>query len=172
VALDATAGNGHDTLFLARSVGPEGEVHALDVQAPAITATHKRLEAAGVANRVRLHQVGHEALPDPIPAAERGRLRAVMFNLGYLPAGDKTLITRGTTTLPALAAAGALLAPGGRLTVVAYPGHPGGAEETEAVVGWVRDGLPQALRCREMDAPEATGRAPRLAVLERVPASV
>jgi len=64
VALDATAGNGHDTLFLARSVGPEGTVHALDVQAAAITATRKRLEAAGVANRVRLHQLGHQALPD------------------------------------------------------------------------------------------------------------
>ena len=171
VALDATAGNGHDTLFLARSVGPEGTVHALDVQAAAITATRKRLEAAGVANRVRLHQLGHQALPDPIPAAERGRLRAVMFNLGYLPAGDKSVITREATTLTALAAAGELLVPGGRLTVVAYPGHPGGSGETEAVVGWVRESLPQALRCREMDPPEATGRSPRLTVLERIPAS-
>ena len=36
LAVDATAGNGHDTVFLAQAVGETGKVFAIDVQAAAI----------------------------------------------------------------------------------------------------------------------------------------
>lgn len=135
--VDATAGNGHDTLFLARLVGPAGRVLAFDVQAEALEATRARLEAAGIGPATcTLVQAGHEKLADHLPGDWRGRLEAVVFNLGYLPGGDKTRITRAETTLAALAVASAELAPGGLLTIAVYPGHEGGREEQRAVSTW------------------------------------
>ena len=169
-AVDATAGNGHDALFLAQTVGPEGRVFAFDIQSAAATATRRRLAEAGVAERVEVGVRGHEHLSAALPPTAQGRVRGVMFNLGYLPGGDKSLITRPETTLTALQAAAAVLEPGGRLTVVAYPGHAGGGEETAAVAHWAQEALPGGFRCQGWDDPDPRGKAPRLFVLERVEA--
>ncbi len=142
IAVDATAGNGHDTLFLAHRVGSAGRVYAFDVQDTALRETGRRLSWAGVAERVRLVAAGHEVMGEQIAAGDRGRVGAVMFNLGYLPGGDKTRTTEAATTLTALGAALGLLAPGGVATVVCYPGHPAGGVEAEAVVDFCR-GLDQ-----------------------------
>lgn len=142
-AVDATVGNGHDTVALARAVGPEGRVLGLDVQAEAIAATRDRLAAEGLGGRVELVRAGHETMTQHVPEAQHGRVGAVMFNLGYLPGGDASLTTSPQTTLPALDAAVRLLRPGGVVTAVLYPGHAGGAEEAAAVEDWAAD-LPQA----------------------------
>lgn len=61
--IDATAGNGHDTEFLARAVGEAGEVLAIDLQPAALEATLKRLgEDPGLARRVRVIQGDHAHL--------------------------------------------------------------------------------------------------------------
>jgi len=133
VAVDATAGNGHDTLFLAREVGPEGHVFAFDIQPQALEETRKRLEEAGAESRVTLLHAGHEEMEARLPREVHGRLAAVMFNLGYLPGSDKQVVTAPTTTLQALEQAARLLAPGGLLSILAYRGHPGGQEEADAV---------------------------------------
>lgn len=139
LAVDATVGNGHDTLVLADAVGPAGTVVGFDVQAEALHATRDRLQAAGVADRVRLVQAGHETLLDHLPDGARGAVQAVTFNLGYLPgAADKSVITRPDTTLAALYAATDVLGPGGMITLVLYTGHPGGAEEADAVRAWAK----------------------------------
>ncbi len=135
-AVDATAGNGHDTLFLAHLVGSAGRVFAFDVQAEAIASTRQRLLAAGVAERCTLIHDGHQNLAQQLPAEARGKLAAVMFNLGWLPGHDKTCITRTDTTLEAVAHALEWLRPGGLLTIVVYPGHDGGEVESEAVAAW------------------------------------
>lgn len=141
-AVDATAGNGHDTSFLADAVGDDGRVWAFDVQAEAIRSTRRRLGARGLAGRVTLLHAGHETMRNALPSEADGRLQAVTFNLGYLPGGDKTRTTASETSLAALRAAASLLAAGGVLAVVCYTGHPGGAEETEAVRQWA-EALPQ-----------------------------
>lgn len=133
LAVDATAGNGHDTVFLAERVGPTGRVLAFDIQAAAIEATRARLAAAGLAERVGLVLGSHGDLAQHVAP---GGVAAVMFNLGYFPGGDHAVITRTADTLRALGAAVAALRPGGILTVVCYPGHPGGEEESAAVVDW------------------------------------
>ena len=138
IAVDATAGNGHDTLFLAERVGPAGQVYAFDIQAQALERTRRRLEAVSLAGRVKLIQLGHEHLCAALPKGIRGSVTAVMFNLGYLPGGDTECVTRIDTTLAALDQAVACLRAGGILTVVAYPGHPGGGTETAAVREWLR----------------------------------
>ncbi len=137
-AVDATVGNGHDTLFLARCVGPGGRVEGFDIQPEAIAAARSR--TAGLP-QVRLHCRGHEHMGE----IAAGPVEAVLFNLGYLPSGDKRVITRSDTTLAALDAALGLLSPSGLLSVVVYPGHPGGGEESDAVEAWFR-GRARSLR--------------------------
>lgn len=132
-AVDATAGNGHDTRVLAERVGPAGRVLAFDIQPEAIEATRARLAAAGLSDRVELVLGSHGGLAARVAP---GGVAAVMFNLGYFPGGDHGVITRPAETLRGLAAARSVLRPGGILTVVCYPGHTGGAEEAEAVVAW------------------------------------
>lgn len=128
--VDATVGNGHDTAFLAGLVGPTGRVFGFDIQPAALAATAARL---GTPANVTLIEAGHEQLGTHLPADVIGRVAAVMFNLGYLPGGDKRIITRSETTLAALEAALAIIAPGSLVTAVVYPGHPGGREEADAV---------------------------------------
>jgi predicted methyltransferase len=132
VAIDATAGNGHDTLFLAKSVGPAGWVYAFDVQPEAILQTQKRLESAGCEN-VRVLLRDHAEMADAVPLEHHGQIAAVTFNLGYLPGSDKTLRTEPESTCRAIAAALALLREGGVLSVLAYTGHAGGLAEADAV---------------------------------------
>ncbi|MDD4913465.1 MAG: class I SAM-dependent methyltransferase [Methylococcales bacterium] len=168
VAIDATVGNGHDTLFLAGCVGEQGRVFGFDIQARAVASTRQRLLAEGVAQRVSLFHCSHALMTECLPAEAGGRVGAAMFNLGYLPGGDKTLVTHAGATLAALDAAGGLLAAGGVMTVLAYPGHIGGAAEAGAVADWCRE---QALRRRfaveliESAYPQPA--APRLFVIRK-----
>lgn len=143
VAVDATVGNGHDTLVLAQTVGAAGQVYGFDVQAEAIRQTRSRLVSTGVDAQVDLLQAGHEAMCRHIPSRSHGEVGAVMFNLGYLPGSESSLTTRPQTTLPALDGALEILRPGGVVTIVLYTGHEGGAEEAAAVDAWAAD-LPQS----------------------------
>lgn len=138
-AVDATAGNGHDTLRLAQLAGTNGLVYAFDVQAAALEATRARLQAAGLDDgRVCLVEAGHQTLADYVARPAD----VAVFNCGYLPGGDKSRTTQTDTTLQAVAQALAVLKPGGLLTVALYPGHEEGAREAEAVRQWL-SALPQ-----------------------------
>ncbi len=127
--IDATAGGGHDTLFLATLVGEAGLVHAFDVQQDALNLTRERLEGAGLLHRVQLHHMSHELLSRVVKQAPS----AIMFNLGYLPGSNHQLVTQTDSTLAALESALHLLKVGGCLSLVAYPGHQGGEEEMQAI---------------------------------------
>lgn len=169
-AVDATAGNGHDTRFLAETVGPLGRVYAFDVQPAALQSTARQLE------RGRLHNVvlcgrDHAEMMSVIPAAEQGRVGAVMFNLGYLPGGDKRLTTSAASTVQGVAAALQLLRPGGVLTVLAYPGHPGGAAEVGAVTGFLQSVDPSEFQVETVRAESSSPAAPLLFILRRQPDS-
>lgn len=134
LVIDATAGNGHDTLFLADCVGPNGRVLAFDVQAAAIASARAKVEQAGFAGRVEFFQESHLHMESH---AAQNSVAAIMFNLGYLPGDDHALTTESATTLFALEAAALLLKPGGALSAVCYPGHPSGAVEAGAVETWM-----------------------------------
>ncbi len=130
--VDATCGNGKDTVLLAELVGENGLVVALDIQESALERTAARLQEAGLSRRVTLLAAGHEEMVRLIAVP----LSAVVFNLGWLPGGNRQLVTRPETTLPALDSALHLLQPGGVLAITCYPGHDGGDTETEAVLAW------------------------------------
>lgn len=132
VAVDATAGNGHDSLFLARHVGDVGHVFAFDIQEAAIKATARRLREADVAHRVTLIQDSHAQLRHHLPAAI-DRIDAAMFNLGYLPGANHAVTTTAESSVAAIQTCLALLKAGGAMTVMAYRGHSGGEAEFAAV---------------------------------------
>lgn len=134
-AIDATAGNGHDTLWLAEAVGATGRVLAFDIQAEALDATAARVAQAGLAQRVACYLGSHAGIG---AVANPGSVAAVVFNLGYLPGHDHAVKTRPATTVAGLNAAVRALRPGGVLAVVCYPGHEGGDEETQQVELWFR----------------------------------
>ena len=129
---DATCGNGKDTLFLARLVGPGGKVWSFDLQEKALANARSLLEEAGCLSQTELVGAGHERLAEFVGEP----LKAALFNLGFLPGGDHSFVTRPKETLASLEQASQLLLAGGIITVCVYTGHPGGAEEGEAVSGW------------------------------------
>lgn len=135
IAIDATVGNGYDTIFLAECVGAEGIVYGFDIHDMAVA--HIEAGRQGLAERITFIQAGHETMLAHISPQALGGVQAIMFNLGYLPRGDKHITTTIATTIPALEQSLALLADGGILTIACYPGHPGGREETEAVFSFV-----------------------------------
>lgn len=151
-AIDATMGNGHDTLFLSRRLAPKGRVFAFDIQPPALTTTAARLRNAGLDRFTELRLCGHEKMIARLPADWPGTVSAIMFNLGYLPGGDKAVITRASTTLAALDQALQLLRPGGLLSLLLYRGHPGAQGETQAVLDWL-DRLPDSFQLTRVETP-------------------
>ena len=167
LAIDATLGNGHDTLFLAQLVGAKGHVYGFDIQHQAVSATRLRLQQSGLETQASLFCSCHGRLREWLPAAAHGRIKAVMFNLGYLPGGDKNLITRSPTTLAALDAAGSVLAADGVITVLAYPGHHGGDAETQALQQWIKT-AGYGIEIIQSQHPHT--RAPVLFVIRKQPA--
>ena len=149
VVVDATMGNGYDTQFLAE-LG--ANVYAFDVQEEALNATEKRLDDAGIKNQifeknlsnlltepsVNLVLSGHEKLSEYV----KEPIKAAIFNLGYLPKTDKSVVTKADTTLTALDALTNQLVVGGRIAIMIYYGHEGGMEEKNAVIKWTSS-LPQ-----------------------------
>ncbi|MFZ9869677.1 MAG: class I SAM-dependent methyltransferase [Candidatus Kapaibacteriota bacterium] len=135
VVVDATVGNGYDTSVLAELVGPTGTVYGFDIQAEAIASTRARL--SDLSNRVEMFHAGHEELITYLPSSVHGSIRAVTFNLGYLPGGDKSCTTTTATTCAAVTQAMQILAPGGTITVVCYP-HPEGQAEYRALLEMLR----------------------------------
>lgn len=136
VVVDATCGNGNDTLFLSKLVGPKGHVYAFDIQAQAIETTKALLAAEKRDNATVIHH-SHALLDQYIDEDER--VAAAVFNLGYLPRSDKTIITKPDSTLTAIEKLLPLLKKNGVIVLVVYAGHPGGREEKNAVVDFVSE---------------------------------
>lgn len=120
---DFTMGNGHDTAFLSSVVKESGHVWAFDIQKNALESTEKTLEAAGCPKNYTLINDSHHNAKNYID----GKIKAGMFNLGYLPGGgNKSLTTKRETTLPAVQGAIEMLDSDGILLVAVYPGHEEG----------------------------------------------
>lgn len=134
VAIDATAGNGNDTAFLAGLVGKKGKVFSFDIQQRAIEKTKEKLESLGIRERVELIHDGHQNLNNYVT----GNIKAVMFNLGYLPGGDHNIGTKGNSTIEAIKKSMELLPVCGVISIVVYYGGDSGFDEKNAVLEFVR----------------------------------
>lgn len=181
VLVDATLGNGHDAAFLLSCAPPGALVLGVDVQPRAVQAAAERLRAACDARpdcRVQIFCRGHEELPEiwaALPPEERERpLLAAVFNLGWLPGGDKSCLTRADSTLAALDFLLERLMPRGCLCVHCYTGNDGGPEEEKAVLRRAAVLPPRrwrVIRCADANREPAGGRAESLILMERLPVS-
>lgn len=138
--IDATVGNGNDTVTLAQAVGNTGKVYGFDIQNEAIETTNQKLLLTGLLPQTELILDGHQNIEKYVP--EEPIISAVTFNLGYLPSGDKSIITQPETTIDAIEQSLIRLRKGGLISIMIYSGHDGGQIEKEAVDDFVQN-LPQ-----------------------------
>lgn len=132
--VDATVGNGNDTLYLAKLVGEHGKVYGFDIQKCAINTTKQKLIDQKMLNRVVLINTGHENINKYI----KEKVKVVVFNLGYLPKGDKNIKTSADTTIEAIKKSLQILDKNGMLLIICYTGHEGGLEEKESVFDYLK----------------------------------
>jgi tRNA1(Val) A37 N6-methylase TrmN6 len=133
IVIDATCGNGHDTLFLAQQV-PNGEVYAFDIQLQAIEHTSAKIKDY---DNVKLIHDSHANAKVYIPNSYHGQVDAAIFNLGYLPKGDKKIVTHPESTISAIKRIFEILASEGIIILVIYPGHEEGKVERDQVLDYL-----------------------------------
>ena len=133
VVVDATMGNGNDTLFLCQQVLPKGKVYAFDIQEVALKSTLELLKKHhfDADERTKIHCIkdSHENFDQYITEP----VDVFMYNLGYLPRGDQSIITVPETTIKSLKSALSLLKVGGMISIIVYYGHPGGDVEKQGL---------------------------------------
>lgn len=154
--IDATVGNGNDTVFLAERIGDNGKVIGFDIQEIAIRTTSEKLDERNLINRVTLIEDSHENVKDYVESP----IQVAMFNLGYLPKGDKEIITKPESTIKAIDNILDLLRRDGVISIISYYGHEGGLLEKNRVCEYIGeldnkkfDVISIAYENRKMNAP-------------------
>jgi len=163
-AVDATLGKGRDLLFLCEMVGEKGLAFGFDIQEQALAYTERLLETKGWKQRAKLILDNHANLIRYLP---KERVKAIMFNLGYLPGGDHSIITQPESTLEAVRQGLEALCPGGIMTLVVYYGHPGGLEEKAAIEGLAAELDPHFYSVVKIDFFNRKNDPPLLIVIEK-----
>jgi predicted methyltransferase len=190
IVVDATAGNGNDTLALSNLVGAQGKVYAFDIQENAIEKTRKLLAESSsfcyaeneVSNNATKQGVQEGALStievgntvlisdshDNMSAhiTEKGEVSAVVFNLGYLPSGDKSLHTMPESSILAIKEALKILKKGGIVSIVMYPGTEPGRIEKDAVFQFVKSLPPESYHVCRCDSPNQPSTPPEIVWIE------
>jgi len=167
-AVDATMGNGYDTVFLAKQVGQHGKVYAFDVQQAALTATQTRLDDEGLSDQVKLIHDSHQHLAKHLSEDGVKSVRCIIFNLGYLPGSDKTILTTPASTIAALNTAVSNLQKPGIISILAYTAHAGGRLEAEAVKTWAMALDKQQYRINIEIPPRVKQSPPELILIESI----
>lgn len=135
ICMDATAGNGHDALFLCELVGDKGKVIAMDIQEMAVNHTKMLLKENSFEENTKVILDSHEHIGK---YANKESVSCIVFNLGYLPGGNHALATKAKSTILAMEASLKLLKKNGLLSVTIYSGGDSGFEEKNAVLEWMR----------------------------------
>ncbi|MBQ9276653.1 MAG: class I SAM-dependent methyltransferase [Clostridia bacterium] len=133
LCIDATAGRGYDTAFLAELVGKSGRVIAFDIQQEAVDSTKKLLEEKGLSADVILDS--HSNMDK---YADENTVDCIVFNLGYLPRGNHAIFTHFDSTRQAIEKGLKLLKAGGLMCVSVYYGGDSGYEEKDALLPWLK----------------------------------
>ena len=132
--LDCTVGNGNDTLFLAKLVGDSGKVYGFDIQPSAIDITKNKLKKNDLVDRVVLINDGHEKIDQYITE----ELNFIIYNLGYMPGGNKEIKTAADTTIKSVIKSLSLLKKNGLILITCYTGHEGGEEENYVLKNYIK----------------------------------
>ena len=145
--VDCTMGNGYDTLSLAEAAGctltpgHAGAVYAFDIQQEALDATKNYLAENGIPDpeQANIHLIldSHTEI-DRHLAGVTEEISAFVFNLGFMPGRNKTVMTTKKTSLPAIKKAINLVRTGGIVSIMAYSGHREGEEECAAIYEFLK----------------------------------
>lgn len=135
ICIDATMGNGNDTLLLSRLAGPDGQVLAFDIQEQALQAARQKLLRENAPDNYTLFLESHTHMADHV---KPDSVSCIVFNFGYLPGGDHSLATRSETSIQALEQSLTLLKKGGLLSLCIYSGGDSGFEERDALLTWLK----------------------------------
>lgn len=136
IYVDATMGNGHDTLFLCEMAEETGKVTAFDIQAQALEETKKLLKKAGLEERAELHLDSHTNM-DSYLGEETAD--GIYFNFGYLPKGDHRLATKADTSVEAIEKGLKILKTGGVMALCIYSGGDTGFEERDCILEYLKN---------------------------------
>lgn len=161
---DCTMGNGHDTAYMCRLTGDTGTVYSFDIQPEALSRTEALLAEEHLLTPARLILDSHSHLKQYIDHP----IRFFVFNLGYLPDGDPTVITKATSTLEAIEAALSITETGGGGAVLSYYGHPGGAEEKAAVEEFLHNLPPKYFSVMKIDSFNRKNTPPVLYLIKKL----
>ena len=161
--VDATTGNGHDTLYLAQKVGSQGKVYAFDIQGNALAHTASLLDEGKLSNRVTLINESHSSISKHV----KGPLAAAVYNLGYLPGGDHSIVTTAQTTCESIKQALVLLKPGGLITITLYPGHPEGRREKEKLISFCENLSPSKYTALHTERLNRQTMPPELLIIQK-----
>lgn len=131
--IDATLGNGHDAIYLAQKVGNTGKVYAFDIQDIAIESARHNIPEE-LLGRIQIIKASHENMSQYVHEP----VKLVLFNLGYLPCGDRSITTRAATTVEAIRNSLSLLSEHGLVMLIVYRGHDEGKEEWQTIYEYVR----------------------------------
>lgn len=147
--IDATCGNGYDTLHLARLALAKdtGAIFGCDLQEVAIQNTRERLQVhlePDLLKQVHLKRACHATY---LKGFANNSVKLIVYNLGYLPGGDKAITTMTASTLESLQTALACIKPGGAVCLTCYPGHEAGKKETEEVLAFAKKLPPAQWSC-------------------------
>ena len=133
--IDATAGNGNDTLVLCELVGETGKVIAFDIQEEAVANTKKRLAEHSVLERAQVLLESHVNMSR---YAKLDSVSCIVFNFGYLPGGDHELATRKESSITAIHEGLRLLKKGGIMSLCIYSGGDSGFEERDGILSEIK----------------------------------
>lgn len=162
--IDATAGNGNDTVYLASRVGKSGRVYAFDIQKIAIDNTLSLIKKTdGLEKRVTLICDDHCNIAKHINC----EIDFVLFNTGYLPSGDKSIVTEKSSTIKAISESMLLLKKGGIILLIVYRGHPGGYEEYTEIQNFTSKLDYKKWNTIDLDFPNKINNPPVIIALEK-----
>lgn len=134
VVVDATLGNGYDALYIAGLLGEQGMIIGFDIQESSILSSQLLFNKERVQSKYAFICANHASMIEELHAISIHRIQCAVFNLGYLPHGDKSIITQPDSTIKALESVLSILEIGGCITVVVYSGHQGAEAEKESVI--------------------------------------
>ena len=134
--IDATLGNGQDTLKIAQRLGPKGRLYSFDIQKEAIERSQQLLEEADIKlPQIELIHDSHIHFDRYL--APKEHVDFIIYNLGYLPRGDKSITTVAESTLQSVKAGLLRLKPYGVMVIAVYHGHEAGKEERDQLAQYL-----------------------------------
>ena len=159
--LDATLGNGQDTIFLARCMG-EGTIVGFDIQEEAIRKTTEKMKEYPKITFLPILD-SHSSMKSYFQHS----FDLILFNLGYLPGGNKAITTLWESTEKGIRESLDLLKPGGLLSITAYPGHEEGYREWVHLKAMVKELDQKEFTIQQIEFPNQKNHPPKVFFIEK-----